>query len=162
MRRRQQGSSLIEVLVSMTIMAIGILGISALQTASMKSNQNSYMRTQAVFHSLDIVERMRSNLAGVQAGAYDDPTPVLNSDCVTATGCTAAQMAAHDVAEWEASVTTGLPLGAATVCLDSDPSDGAADAPACDSIGAVYAVKLWWDDDRDGTANQKFVMTFQP
>ena len=146
----------------MIILAIGILGIGALQTASLKSNQNSYMRTQAVFHSLDIVERMHSNMAGVQAGAYDDPAPVINSNCLTTTGCTAAQMAAHDVAEWAASVAESLPAGASTVCLDSDPSDGTAGTPACDSLGDVYAVKIWWDDNRDGAANRKYVMSFQP
>lgn len=146
----------------MIILAIGILGISAMQTSSLKSNQSSYMRTQAVFHSMDMVERMRSNKTGVQAGNYNDPAPVLNSDCLTAPGCTAAQMAAHDVAEWEASVASALPTAVATVCLDSDPSDGEAGAPACDSSGAVYAIKIWWDDNRDGTVDQKYVMSFQP
>jgi type IV pilus assembly protein PilV len=160
--RPQHGSSLLEVLVSMIILAIGILGIGAMQTSSLKSNQSSYLRTQAVFHGLDIVERMRSNLAGVQAGDYDDPTPALTAACLTAAGCTATQLAAHDVAEWEAGIEGGLPAGAATVCLDSDPSDGTPAVPACDSLGAVYAIKIWWDDNRDGTAEQKYVMSFQP
>ena len=158
----QTGSSLIEVLVSMTILAVGILGIGAMQTSTLKSNQNSYMRTQAVFHANDIVERMRSNLAGVSAGNYDDPSPVVTAACQTTTGCSAAAMAANDVAQWETSVAAALPMGAATACLDSSPVDGTAAAPACNSSGDVYAVKIFWDDDRDGTLNQRFVMTFQP
>jgi len=158
----QVGSSLIEVLVSMTILAVGIVGIGALQTATMKSNQNSYMRTQANFHANDIVERMRSNTAGVEAGGYNDPNPVLTASCQTASGCTAVQMAANDVAQWETSIAAALPLGAATVCLDSTPVDGTAAAPACNSSGEVYAVKIFWDDDRDGTLNQRFIMTFTP
>lgn len=159
---RQSGSSLVEVLVAMLVLGTGILGISAMQASTLKNNQNSYMRTQAVFHSQDIVERMRSNQEGVEAGDYDDPSPVFNSNCTAAAGCTAAQMAANDVAEWEASVAAGLPLGSATICLDSDPDDGTPVAPGCDSMGEVYAVKIWWDDNRDGTANQRFVMTFHP
>ena len=93
---------------------------------------------------------------------YDDPAPVVTANCQAAAGCTAAQMAANDVAQWETSVAAALPLGAATVCLDSTPVDGTSAAPACDSSGLVYAVKIWWDDDRDGTLNQRFVMTFQP
>ncbi len=161
-RTAQSGASLIEVLVSMTVLAVGILGIGALQTSTLKSNQNSYMRTQALFHANDIVERMRSNIAGVESGAYNDPTPVLTAACLTTAGCTATQMAAHDVAQWEASVAAALPGGAATVCLDSSPNDGTAVAPACNNGGSVYAVKIFWDDDRDGTLNQRFVMTFQP
>lgn len=159
---RQGGSSLIEVLVSMLVLAMGILGISAMQTGTLKNNQNSYMRTQAVFHSLDIVERMLSNQAGVEAGNYNNPTPVFTAACQTGTGCTAAQMAADDVAVWEGSIAAGLPSGAATVCLDSTSDDGSSAAPACDSLGSIYAVKIWWDDNRDGTANQRYVMTFQP
>jgi type IV pilus assembly protein PilV len=158
----QSGSSLIEVLVSMTILAVGILGIGAMQTSTLKSNQNSYMRTQAVFHANDIVERMRSNAAGVEAGDYDDPDPVVTAACLTTSGCSAAQMAANDVAQWETSVAAALPMGAATVCLDSSPVDGTAVAPACDSSGDDYVVKIFWDDDRDGTLNQRFIMTFQP
>jgi type IV pilus assembly protein PilV len=161
-RATQAGSSLIEVLVSMTILAVGILGIGAMQTSTLKSNQNSYMRTQAIFHANDIVERMRSNVAGVESGAYNDPTPVATAACQTTNGCTALQMAANDVAQWETSVAAALPLGAATVCLDSTPVDGTAVAPACNSSGSVYVVKIFWDDDRDGTLNQRFIMTFQP
>jgi type IV pilus assembly protein PilV len=158
----QCGASLIEVLVSMTILAVGILGIGAMQTSTLKSNQNSYMRTQAIFHANDIVERMRSNVAGVDAGNYNDPNPVLTAACQTTTGCSAALMAANDVAQWEAGVAAALPGGAATVCIDSSPVDGTADAPACNNSGDVYVVKIFWDDDRDGTLNQRFIMTFQP
>ena len=158
----QRGSSLIEVLVSMLVLAVGILGISAMQTATLKSNQNSYMRTQAVFHSLDIVERMLSNQAAVEAGDYNDPAPVVTPSCLTGTGCTASQMAANDVAEWETGVTENLPSGSATVCLDSTSDDGTAAAPACDNLGSVYSVKIWWDDDRNGSPDQRYVMTFQP
>ena len=162
LQNRQRGASLIEVLVSMTVLAVGILGIGAMQTNTLKSNQNSYMRTQAVFHANDIVERMRSNMQGVEAGNYDDPAPVVTASCHAAAGCSAAQMAANDVAQWETSIAASLPGGSATVCLESTPVDGSPTAPACDSSGLVYAVKIWWDDDRDGSLNQRFVMTFQP
>ncbi len=160
--KEMQGSSLIEVLVSMTVLAIGILGIGAMQTSTLKSNQNSYMRTQAVFNSNDIIERMRSNTEGVEAGNYNDPTPAVTATCQTTTGCTAAQMAANDVAQWEASVAASLPSGAATVCLDATPVDGTATVPACSNSGDEYAVKIWWDDDRDGTLNQRFIVIFHP
>lgn len=159
---RQNGASLIEVLVSMVILAIGILGIGALQVNSLKSNQSSYMRTQAVFHSQDIAERMRSNLAGFRNGSYNDPAPLLDADCLAAAACTSAELAAHDVAEWEAGIAANLPMGSAAVCLDSSPADGTGAAPACDSLGNGYAVKIWWDDNRDGTADQQYVMSFQP
>lgn len=146
----------------MIILAIGILGIGALQTSSLKSNQSSYLRTQAVFHGQDLAERMRSNKAGVQADAYDAPTPALTASCLQDAGCTAAQLAAHDVAEWQASLAAGMPLGAGAVCIDATPDDGTAALPACDGNGTDYAIKIWWDDARDGSADQRYVTSFQP
>lgn len=160
--RSQHGASLIEVLVSMVILAIGILGISALQANSMKSNQSSYMRTQAILHAEDIVERMRSNLAGVRNGSYNDPAPAINAACLSPAACTPAQLAAHDVGEWEVGIGANMPLGSAVVCIDSTPEDGTPAAPACDGLGRVYATKVWWDDRRDGSADQRYVMSFQP
>ncbi|MDY6984714.1 MAG: type IV pilus modification protein PilV [Pseudomonadota bacterium] len=162
MLRSQHGASLIEVLVAMTILAVGILGINAMQTSTLKSNQNSYMRTQAVYLAQDIVERVRSNAQGAEAGNYNDPAPVLTAACQTAAGCTAAQMAANDVAQWEAAVAAALPAGAGVVCLDATPDDGTSAAPACSDSGTLYAVKIWWDDNRDGTASERYVMPFQP
>src|SRR5690606_23944875 len=130
--RTQRGASLIEVLVSMVILAIGILGISALQANSMKSNQSSYMRTQAILHTEDNDERMRSNLAGVSNASSNDPTPAINAACLSPAACTSAQLAAHDVGEWEAGVAVNMPLGSAVVCIDSTPEDGTPAAPACD------------------------------
>jgi type IV pilus assembly protein PilV len=158
----QAGSSLIEVLVAMTMFAVGMLGISALQTSTLKSNQNSYMRTQAVYLAQDIVERMRSNSTGVLNGNYNDPTPVATANCTTTTGCSTSQMAANDVYQWEAAVAAALPLGAATVCRDASPNDGTIAVPACSNSGSLYAVKIWWDDDRDGSADDIFVMAFTP
>lgn len=161
-QRRQQGASLIEVLVSMVILAIGILGISALQATSMKSNQSSFARTQAILHTEDIVERMRSNLAGVRNGEYNDPTPAINAACLTPAACTSAELAAHDVAEWQAGIAANMPMGSAMVCIDSTPDDGTPAAPACDDSGTIYAVKIWWDDRREGTASQRYVTSFRP
>lgn len=160
--RGEAGSSLIEVLAAMTILAVGILGINAMQTSTLKSNQNSYMRTQAVYLAQDIVERARSNAQGIEAGNYNDPAPVVTAACQAAAGCTAAQMAANDVAQWETTVAATLPSGAGVVCLDASPDDGTPAAPACSNTGALYTVKIWWDDNRDGTLNQRFVMPFQP
>jgi type IV pilus assembly protein PilV len=71
-------------------------------------------------------------------------------------------MAGNDAFEWNTVLADQLPLGAGVVCIDGTPSDGTAAAPACDGVGNVYAVKIWWDDDRSGAANQRFVTSLQP
>ncbi len=158
----QVGSTLIEVLVSLLVLSFGMLGMAGVQAVSLKGNQAAYYRTMATTQSVDMVERMHANIVGVADGDYDDVVGAATASCFTAIGCSSAQMAAQDVLDWSARVTATLPLGASVICLDSTPTDGTAAANACDGAGSIYAIKLWWDDDRDGTADQAFRTTFQP
>lgn len=158
----QAGSTLIEVLVSLLVLSFGMLGMAGVQAVSLRGNQAAYFRTMATTVSVDIVERMRANIVGVDDGNYDDATGAATANCFTATGCSSAQMATQDILDWSATVAASLPLGASVVCIDSTPTDGAVGATACDGIGSIYAIKLWWDDDRNGTADQSFRTTFQP
>lgn len=65
MRAWQGGMTFIETLVSLLILAIGMLGMAGLQTVSLRNTQSAYQRTQAAILSNDIVERVRANLQGV-------------------------------------------------------------------------------------------------
>lgn len=151
-----------EVLVSLLVLSGGMLGMASVQTVSLRNNQTAYYRTQATSLSLDIIERMRANITGVENDAYDDIAGAATASCFTATGCTGVQMAGQDILDWSAQVAAALPGGASVVCIDSTGDDGTPAANACDGIGRVYAVKIWWDDDRDGTANQRYVTTTRP
>lgn len=160
--RQQTGTTLIEILISLLILAIGLLGMAGLQTVSLRNTQSAYQRTQAAILSTDIVERVRANLQGVEAGSYDNADGEVTASCNSVSGCTAAQMAANDVAEWKLALATTLPEGEGTLCADSTPDDGTPAAPACDATGDIFAVKIWWDSDRDGTAENLYTMSFQP
>ena len=158
----QAGTTLIEVLVSLRVLSFGMLGLAGVQGVSLRGNQAAYYRTMATTLSVDVIERMRANIVGVADGDYDDATGAATATCFTAAGCSSAQMALQDIFDWQATVAAALPLGTSVVCLDSTPTDGTAAANACDGAGNIYAIKLWWDDDRDGTADQAFRTTFQP
>ena len=159
---RASGSTLIEVLVSLLVLSFGMLGMAGVQVLSLRGNQAAYFRTMATTYSVDIIERMRANISAVEGGGYDDVAGAATASCFAAVGCSDLQLAAQDILDWSATVAVGFPLGASVVCLDSTPTDGTAAANACDGAGSIYAIKLWWDDDRDGTADQGFRTTFQP
>jgi len=68
-RRHQHGIGLIEVLIAVLILAIGMLGIAALQAITLKNSGSSSSRTQAaiqIYSMLDIVRADRLN-----AGTYN-------------------------------------------------------------------------------------------
>lgn len=62
---KQNGFSLIEVLVSMIIIAVGLLGLAALQARAINSEFESYQRSQAVSLTFDMVQRIRTNRANM-------------------------------------------------------------------------------------------------
>jgi type IV pilus assembly protein PilV len=149
------GFTLLEVLISIVIIAFGLLGIAGLQAFALKNNHSASLRLTATSLAADMVDRMKTNVTAVGSGAYDAPTaapysPANKVAACLSTGCTSAQMAAHDLAEWGEKVALALPGGQAVVCLDSTPADGTAPGTAqCDGNGFVgYVIKIWWSDDR--------------
>ena len=153
-RHSQSGFTLIEVLVSVLILSIGLVGVAALQGVSLKNTQSAFMRSQATALAYDVADRMRANVISARTGMYDPTKAAAVSACKSTTGCTPQDMAKHDLAEWKAAITNYLPMGEGYVCIDSTPNDGiSAASPACDDSGTQFAVKIWWDDNRDGKIN---------
>ncbi len=60
-KAQSSGFSLVEVLVSLLILAIGLLGLAGVQTRGVTSNYSALQRSQATLYAYDIVERMRAN-----------------------------------------------------------------------------------------------------
>lgn len=125
--KNASGFSLVEVLVSIVILAVALLGTAGLMGTSLRSTNNSYYRSQATFLADDILDRMRANRADALLQSYDiDPGPAYH-----ATG----GMALYDCQEWTAMLQQSLPGGTGTV--DVLPS------------GVITVVIEWGDDDAD-------------
>jgi len=153
-RKRQSGFTLIEVLVSVIVLSVGLVGVAGLQAVALKNNQSAFMRSQASALAYDLADRMRSNVLTADSNLYDPATAATVTACKTTAGCTPQQLAQNDLAEWNAAIATYLPMGEGFVCLDSTPNDGSGAAnPQCDGTGTQHSIKVWWDDDRDGTVS---------
>lgn len=166
--RRQSGFTLIEVLVSALILAIGLVGVAGLQALSLKNNQSSFMRSQATALAYELADRVRANMPSAINNQYDPAMKAMAAGCMSTVGCTPQQMAQHDIAEWDAAIAARLPMGEGFVCRDSTPNDGNGSGDAqCDGAGDQITVKIWWDDDRDGviedtaTETERLVITFR-
>jgi type IV pilus assembly protein PilV len=143
---RQQGFSLIEVLVALTIISIGLLGIVGLQTHTQKVSSNAYYQTQSIIITHDMAEKIHANPIASYQKQYHLKQPLRSANCHKQTGCSPYSMAKNDLFEWHEIINQQLPQGAGVVCIDSTPNDGKPNVPACDNQGAYYAIKLWWYD----------------
>jgi type IV pilus assembly protein PilV len=131
---------MIEVLVSLVVLSVGLLGLAGLQTTQLQVNQSAYYRSQITILASDLMDRMRANKQGVANGAYDSLIDGSNDDledpdCLT-NGCTANQMAQQDAYDWNQQIATLLPGGNAVVTRSGSTT--------------VFTITVMWDDDKSG------------
>lgn len=168
----QSGFSLIEVLVTMAIVAVGLMGLIALMLKGLQANSGSSMRTVATAQAYDMADRMRANLAGVLAGDYDSilppgsastscaglgayvapPTSSSLAACTTAaagcsTACSISDVATRDKCAWHLANATSLSSGSGAVCKVA---------------GNAYDIYISWDDDKSGNTNKTFKLRLEP
>jgi len=108
----QRGFSMIEVLVTLVIIAIALLGAAGMQLYAMRINQGGEFRTQAIFLASDIVERMEANKQEAINGSYvqgnTTDAGTLSTACSAAV-CNAASLAAYDLNQWGNTIEALLP-----------------------------------------------------
>lgn len=98
----QTGSSMIEVMVALVVLAVGLLGLAMLQIKSTRINTESSQNTQATLLANDIIEKMRAN----PRGNYGiDPLPTASLGCTAkaaggTTFCTPDERAKDDLYDW--------------------------------------------------------------
>jgi type IV pilus assembly protein PilV len=97
--RDQLGTSLIEVLVTLVIVAIGLLGLAGLQSRLQLSEMESYQRAQALILLDDMASRIAANRANAASYAAAAPTsaPLGGTAACPTTIATRAQI---DAGEW--------------------------------------------------------------
>jgi type IV pilus assembly protein PilV len=117
---------LIEVLVSVLVVSLGLLGAAALQATALRSNQGSYERTQVSILSQSLFDAMRANLAGVDNGDY-------NTGGWACSALAAGSLATSDLTRWVGDVRDQINPG------------------ACGQVACVLrdcTVSVRWDDSR--------------
>lgn len=125
------GIGLIEVLIAVVILAFGMLGIAALQAASLRNGESSLERSQATAETYTILDAMRANSTHAKIGDYN-----LAKTCdVPDAGATLVE---NDLHNWITSLHRRL----------GGPDIG---GTSCGEItcGALSCkVTVYWDDSR--------------
>ena len=139
-RAKMGGIGLIEVLVSVLVLGIGLLGVAALQSFALRGGQSSLESSQGVMQATSIIEAMRSNRANV--ANYN-----IAMTCAVPAGGSLAQ---NDLRDW----ITGLKSTMGT----------AADSTTCGQIACTVGttdcvVTVRWDDARAGGGATRSIAT---
>ena len=125
---RETGTTLLEILVTLVVIALGLLGLASLQAVSLRSNNTAYYRSQATILAYDIVDRMRTNrAAAVNTASYNIGFETAASSDATVIGT--------DINEWKTNIAQAIPAGQGSITV---------------LAGGVALISIRWDSNNDG------------
>jgi len=163
--RKQNGFTLIEVMITVFVLAVGILGVAGMQAVSVRESGNLTMRLTADLLLNDMVDRMKANRREARGAAdqadlsgdgatstYNNVDTDANDYAVACTAdCAEDEMAGNDIFEWEASIeASSLPEGSGTITWLLDSFDAAGNV-----VGSVFQLRVFWNEARDQAVNGK-------
>jgi len=134
---KQNGFTLLEVLIAVIILALGMLGLAKLQATGLSYNHSAYMRTQATLMAYDIIDRMYANRGLVFDGCYDVGIEINDYG-----SCTDA-MSSDDLEIWKGNIEETLVQGKGSI--DATP----------DGENLVVTVNISWDASRTQTEEER-------
>jgi len=156
---KQDGVSLLEVLIALVTIAIGIMGISAMQVRTMSAAADTDQRSVAMLKAQDLADRMRANRPGIAAylGNYDNtfcdavPAKVCADGSTTpAANCSSAEVANFDVWDVLCAADGGAESGLVDWSFSVACDDPAADCSAAVSQATISSNWYMRSDDRTG------------
>lgn len=133
---RQRGSSMIEVLVTMLIMAFGLLGLAGLHMRMQTSEMESYQRSQALLLVNDMANRIAVNRNNAASYVFAVANPLgAGMPCPTTTATTAQR----DLNDWcNALQGAGEKIGTSSV-------GAMVGGRGCvESVGSDYLITVAW------------------
>ena len=128
--KHQKGIGLIEVMVSLLLLAIAVLGFSAMQMTAVKATDESVIRSRALGIMRGGAEMMRANPDGITAfkealnakqtsRSVDGKTITVDS-CLRADDCTIKQIATRDgIQVYTFATENDLQIKGAKICPGS-------------------------------------------
>ena len=121
---RARGFTLIEVMVSLVVLSVGLLGIGKLVLFSARANDSAYLRGQATAMAYEILDNMRANRATAIQHGYDSTlttVPASPGSCI-ASSCSNTTLATYDLYQWKTRLAASLPSGEGAVVTAGTPS----------------------------------------
>jgi type IV pilus assembly protein PilV len=138
---REQGFSLLEVLVTSLILIIGIMGLMGSQLAALKMNQAATSRSIASEYAYAMMDKIRANSAEARNGAYD--INLLTAASAVGTGTSVAH---KERKLWADQLNRALPGALVQLCRKTNV-DGT--YTSCGSTGDFFMVRVAWQQGVD-------------
>ena len=144
---KNSGFSLIEILITLVIMSVGMMGLAGLKMVAIKGTNESHFRHEASLLMMDLADRMRANEAGVDNGDYQlnsalDLSTEPSQDCSSAQ-CTATELATYDKYQIALRMSQTIPGSELLITCPSNACNTVAD------VKVVHTIKIKWKERKD-------------
>ena len=173
------GFTLVELLVTVLVVSVGMLGLVKMEAAAVSESQVSRVRSLLTFQAESLAGMMRADRAYWASTTVAGPTYTFDGNLFTpdvssastctssASPCTTTQMAQSDLNAWANGFKLAFPGALASItCVTAAGTACAAGS----SIPTTYDIKLTWSEktvavNRSGTggpSNVSLVLHVQP
>lgn len=132
--KRNRGFTLLECLITLVILATGILSLMLLQLESLRSLKHSHDHSQAVLLATEMAKRILINRTGAESGHYNHIDTLAKANKFACNPCNSHQLATWDVQEWTQQLRTASG-NSASYFSGSVAGDGKS-----------FAIKVSWPD----------------
>ncbi len=140
--RRSRGVTMIEVLVSLLLLTVGLLGVAGLQARMQIAGIEAFQRAQAIVLLQDMVDRINANRT--KAADYATGSNPLGTGN---TGCSGTSVAAKDMCEWDTALkgaTETKTTGSATIRIGAmSEARGCITVPVAAMPREVVVAVVW-------------------
>jgi type IV pilus assembly protein PilV len=162
-KRRSSGFSMIEVLVTLVLISIGVLGMVALQARTIQYTQDAVQRNTAAMLANDLVELIRAMPDGLtSSGFYNAAGTVFPEP--PATGCAPLPAnAAGQLGCWAEKAKAALP-GASNLLTSEFYICRTATANTCSGAGNAIEIQLAWrvkEGDCENSGDDKTICYYR-
>lgn len=156
--------------MAVLVFTVGLIGLSSLLIASLRSNQAGYQRTQAEFLAMSMADRMRANPLGVWAGGYNSTGYPLKGTqaCITAKPCTPSDLALRDQYLWSTQLKTFLPNATASIACTNGVTPNTTQLQVRPPYAGNCVMRINWtergagDSAHQDATTRSYVWKFQP
>lgn len=157
--KHQSGFSMTEVLVSILLLSVGVVGSLGIQLAATRATQQSAYQTMALQLAVDVADTVGAMVSN-ESHAFD-ARPMFDVDFTSTPGatepigaachfapCATSEFAAFEISEWKARLAAAFPTARLRICRDVNPWDEVERAYKWDCSGGTeddpFVVKVGW------------------